>query len=472
MMARRCRPGAFEAMIKNPKNPALFLFFATAVLSVLLEGTAAAQKMFSPKLDLESAVSKAIESDPEIRSSQTLSKISKERIREARTGWGPTVQISQSFTRSNNPAFVFSSLLEQGRFTGANFSSNSLNQPDPLNNFRTSVSVRMPVFDQWQARSRSNRSTIEQHRAELQVEAVSQKVRFNVIKTYCGAILADELLKATDAAVRSAKENSRKTQDFVEVGMVAESDSLVASVELADVEQQKLEAQGAVVTTRAALNIAIGEKPEMLYELVGELQEKYFPEKAVSELVRIALEQRPDYQQARLAVDDSHEQTRSIRNRKLPSLDAFANLGYSSPDILKGSSDYTAGLALSYTVFDPGRKSRIEQSVLSEGVAASEKDRLKNQITLEVITADQNYQTARGKIRVSIRSVIQAEEALRILQDRYRSAISTFDAVLRAESALLRAKHELLKAKYEYYVSYAAILLATGGLTDASVFDH
>jgi len=131
-MARRCRPGAFEAMIKNPKNPALFLFFATAVLSVLLEGTAAAQKMFSPKLDLESAVSKAIESDPEIRSSQTLSKISKERIREARTGWGPTVQISQSFTRSNNPAFVFSSLLEQGRFTGANFSSNSLSGPLPV----------------------------------------------------------------------------------------------------------------------------------------------------------------------------------------------------------------------------------------------------------------------------------------------------------------------------------------------------
>jgi len=123
-------------------------------------------------------------------------------------------------------------------------------------------------------------------------------------------------------------------------------------------------------------------------------------------------------------------------------------------------------------VFDPGRKSRLEQAVLSEAVASAEKDRLTDQITLEVITADQNYRTAMAKIRVLIKSVIQAEEALRILQDRYRSAISTFDAVLRAEAALLRARHELLKAKYQYYVSYASVLLATGRLTDVDAFAH
>jgi len=459
-------------MKDDPKNRAFFPLLRAAVLFLVLTSPAAAQDMFSPKLDLESAVSRALESDPQLRGSRSLSKIAGERIKEARTGWQPAVQFGQSFTRSNNPVFVFGSLLEQGRFTASNFLSGSLDRPDALNNFRTSISVQAPILDQRQTRSRINRAKIERTRADLEIEAVSQKLRFDVIGKYCGAVLADELLKATSAAVRSARENSRKTQDFVEVGMVAESDSLVADVELANVEQQKLEAQSAVVRARAALNIAIGERPATMYRLVGDLQERYFPVEEEPELVRIALEQRADYRQSLLAVEDGREKTRSIRDQKLPRLDAFGNLGYSSSNIAKGSSDYTVGLSLSYTLFDPGRRSRVEQAALSENVASSEKDRLENQITLEVITADQDYRTARAKIHVSIKSVIQAEEALRILQDRYKASISTFEAVLRAEAALLRAKHDLLKAKYEYYVSYASVLLATGRLTDVRAFDN
>ena len=446
--------------------------FAAAVALLLFAGVAAAQSVFPPKLDLEAAVAKALESDPQIRASKTAEQIADARTREARTGRLPTVQFSQSFTRSNNPVFVFGSLLEQGRFAATNFDLNALNHPDGLNNFRSAVSIRAPIFDGWQTRTRVDRAKIGVTRAGLETEAVSQKLRFDVIRSFYGAILADELLKATNASVRSAKENSRNTKNFVDVGMVAESDSLVANVELANVEQQQLEAESAIVTTRAALNISMGERPATGFELVGDLQERYFPIEETGELVRIALEQRPDYRQAILTVEDSKKATRSARDQKLPRLDAFGNYGYSTSGVNRGSSDYTVGLSLSYMLFEPGRKERVEESTLAESAAVAAKDRLENQITLEVITADQNYRTARAKIQVSAKSVIQAEEALRILQDRYHNAISTFEAVLRAEAALLRAKHELLKAKYDYYISYASVLLATGRLTDVRTFDH
>ena len=210
------------------------LFVATIVL-LLFTGVAAAQSIFPSKLDLEAAVAKALDSDPQIRSSKTAEQIADVWSREARTGRLPTVQFSQSFTRSNNPVFVFGSLLEQGRFAASNFDLNALNHPDGLNNFRSSVSIRAPIFDKWQTRTRVDRAKLEVTRAGLATEAVSQKLRFDVIKTFYGAILADELLKATNASVRSAKENSRNTQNFVDVGMVAESDSLVANVELASV---------------------------------------------------------------------------------------------------------------------------------------------------------------------------------------------------------------------------------------------
>jgi outer membrane protein TolC len=36
---------------------------------------------------------------------------------------------------------------------------------------------------------------------------------------------------------------------------------------------------------------------------------------------------------------------------------------------------------------------------------------------------------------------------------------------------VLRSKHNLLSARYDYYVSYASVLLATGTLSDARVFN-
>jgi len=459
-------------MIGNWRNRVMYSPAAAVVLSMLLAGMATAQDVLSPKLNLEVAVSKALETDPQRRASETRSELAAERINEARTRWQPTVRFEQSLSRTNNPVGVFSSLLEQGRFTASNFSLNSLNEPNGLNNFRSSVLVRAPILDQRQSRSQIHRAKIERNKAGLQIEEVSQKLRFDVITKYFGAILAGELLNATVASVRSARENARKTQDFVEVGMVAESDSLVANVELANVEQQNLEAVSAVVRTRAALNIAIGESPAVKYQLVGNLQERYFQIEDEAELIRVALEQRPDYLRAELAVEDERVKTGSIKNEKLPRLDAFGNFAYNSPFIGKGSTDYTVGLSLSYTIFDPGRKSRLVQARLSESLAVAEQERLEDQVTLDVITACQNYRTARAKIQVSIKSVFQAEEALRILQYRYRSAISTFDAVLRSEAMLLRANHELLKAKYEYYISYASILLATGRLTDVRAFEN
>jgi outer membrane protein TolC len=441
--------------------------------AILINAAAAqiySQTVFAPKLTLATAVEEALTNNPQTRASQISTKIAEAKIAEAKTGRQPFVQFTQGFTRSNNPVFVFGSLLEQGRFGAANFALTSLNNPGAINNFRSNIGVRAPLFDQRQTESKVSRAVIERKRVELQAEVVRQQLRFDVIHSYYGAILAAQLLEVTDEAVTSAKENARKTKDMVDVGLVAESDSLVAEVELANTEQQKLEAESNIITTLAALNVAIGNKPDAVSELTERLQEKYFPVEPQDELLRIAFDERPDYRQAQLVIDSSREEARSIKNQMLPRLDAFGNVGYSSPYIGGGSSDYTVGLSFSYTVFDPGRKARLEQYAGAESVAELDKEKLANQITLEVIGALQNFKTARSKIQVSIKSVNQSEEALRIIQDRYKFGLTTFNEVLRAETAVARSKQNLLTARYQYYVSYASILLATGRLTDVGTF--
>ena len=54
----------------------------------------------------------------------------------------PKVNYSESWTRSDNPVFVFSSLLTQHQFGEQNFQIGPLNRPDFLNNFQSQVTRR------------------------------------------------------------------------------------------------------------------------------------------------------------------------------------------------------------------------------------------------------------------------------------------------------------------------------------------
>ena len=187
-------------------------------------------------------------------------------------------------------------------------------------------------------------------------------------------------------------------------------------------------------------------------------------------LIRTAFANRPDYISAGLAIEKSRRQTKAVKDLSLPRIDAFGNFGYSSPYITNGSSDYTVGVSLTYTLFDAGRKARREQAAEAETLADAEKQVLSNKIVMEVVRAFQTFKTAQEKIKVSIKSIAQADESLRIIQDRYKFGLTTFNEVIRSESALVRAKHNLLNARYEYYVAYASVLLATGQLTDVKAF--
>ncbi len=442
-----------------------------AALLLTIAAAIAAQTPNTPQLDLATAVEKAVSGNPIAKAADTRVKIADLKVREMMTGRRPSIQFSQSAVGSNNPVFVFGSLLEQGRFGPSNFSIDSLNKPDGLLNLRSLVSAQMPIFDQHQTRSRVKQAETGRSQTVLMAEAARQQLRFEVIRTFYGVILSRSMVGVSKDAITTAEANRKKTKDLVDVGMTTDADLLSADVEVANAVQRRLEAESELVTTLAAMNLTIGEAADMDRELKGELREKFFPVEDRAELIRLALENRPDYQRALLDIENSRLQSRAVRDQRLPRVDAFGNFGYSSPYITNGSTDYTVGVNLTYTIFDAGRKARTEAAIEAEALAGHERDNLANQIRLDVIRAHEAFKTSGEKIRVTIKSIAQADEALRIVEDRYRFGRSTFNEVLRAGSALTRAKQDLLNTRYEYYINYARLLLATGRLDDVRWFD-
>lgn len=127
-------------------------------------------------LTLPLAVELALKTNPLMRATASGREIADAQVQQARASRLPQVQLSETVTSGNNPVFVFGSLLEQGRFTQQNFNLPLLNNPDPLTNFRFGITVKAPLFDQWQSATRIKRAQLGQQQASAQTSQVEQQV--------------------------------------------------------------------------------------------------------------------------------------------------------------------------------------------------------------------------------------------------------------------------------------------------------
>ncbi len=444
----------------------VFVVFGALVIS----RSALAQLDNNQSLTIGRAVEIALGANPLTRVTDAGEDLAAAELSEAKSDRWLKLVGSTNFTRSNNPVFVFGSLLEQGRFGSTNFAINSLNHPDALNNFRSSLTVRLPISDQRQAETRISGARIKQQQADEQSTLVRQQIRFEVIKSYYGLLLNKEKLNVASEAVKTAEADVKRARDMFDAGVVVRSDLLAAQVQLSEFRQNQIQAAGELATALAAFNTALGVAVETPQQLAGELVNKTFRVGSTEQLIFTALENRSDFRRAVLSVRKSSVELKGARGEWLPRVEAFATTGASSSNFTSGSGDYAVGASVSFDIFDLGRKARIDKAKASESMAKAEQEHLASQIRFEVIRAYQQYISARERMNVVAETSAQASETLRIVQDRYHAGVTTVTELLRAQTALVRSRSDELTARYDLYVGYASLLLVTGGLNDVDMF--
>jgi outer membrane protein len=448
---------------------ALVQFYPGEITGVRAQGRSSVQTA-SDGLTLPGAIEIALRSNPLINVTSASRELADAQLGEARASRYPLLQLGQSFATSNNPVFVFGSLLEQGRFGPRNFDPRFLNNPDSLSNFRSSITFRLPLFDQKQSGTRISQARIGQQLSDSQRESVEQQIRFEVLRTYYGVLVAQAKKEVADEAVKSAAADVKRISDLVQAGVVVQSDSLSAEVQLAEFRQQQIQAEGDLVIAQAALNTVLGVAIDTSQKVTGQLGEKIFNTGTQTELIQLAVARRPDLARAGLSTKSSKERTRGARGEYLPRLDVFGTYGVSSQNLANGSSDYTVGASVTFNLFDAGRGARLKQARAAENAAAAEAENLAGQIRFEVVRAYQQYVSARERVSVAARAADQANEARRIVHDRYQAGLTTITEVLRSETTYVRARMSLLAARFDHYIGYANVLLATGRLTAVDEF--
>lgn len=435
----------------------------TTLALFVLAASLAAQEA----LTLRQAVDLALRSNPLVAAADAGEKEAEARIHQARSGYLPRLQFSESLQRGNNPVFVFSSLLTQHQFSQENFALGPLNRPDALSNYQSRLTVEQVLFDSRQTSRGVEAAHFTRQIAGEDTRRSHSDVILSVLRTYFGVQLAEKNLEVAQQSRESVQADLERAAFIYRSGRSTQADVLAVRVHLAAMREQEIRASNDLAVSRPALNDALGVSLDRAFELTTPLESNAAaPEAALEEYGRLAAEHRPEMRQAELAGSLARTQRQIAGSAYWPQV-AFQGIVEADRQNFRsnGGANWFTAVTLRWNLWTGGEtKARVEQARFAESRAAALRKRADSAIQLEVRKAYLDVRAAAQRVEVASAATAEAEEAYRIIQNRHQAGLTTVTELLRAETALAVARTRRLSAIYDYRVAAAALEHAAGTL--------
>ncbi|MGO9260809.1 MAG: TolC family protein [Bryobacteraceae bacterium] len=418
-------------------------------------------------MSLKDAVRLALDANKSMAASAAASKAAESRVAEARGGNLPKVNYSESWTRSDNPVFVFSSLLAEHQFGEQNFQVGPLNRPDFLNNFQSQLTADQTLYDAGRTRHAVRSAELSKDLTKEEGRRTEMDVIAGVIRAYYDALLGAEQLNATNQAMRSAEADLERAEAVRSAGMSTDADVLSIRVHLAGVREQQIRSGADLDVARAALNDALGVPLDTAHTLSTALTPLKLLVGLPADYEENALRERPEARQVKLATSLAESRAATARSTLLPQVGVHAAFEADRQRFYdSGGANWLVSIGVRWNLFNGfSDKARIEETRFALSRSEAEQERSGSAIRLQVRRAYAGLRAADQRIEVAQASVAAAEESLRITQNRYEAGMSNVTDLLRTETAVLEARTRRLSAIHDQRIAAAMLELAAGTLT-------
>jgi outer membrane protein len=432
-------------------------------LTLLLIWTTTSLAAAQVPLTLADAMARARTQHPTARAAAAGEREAERKVSEARSGYYPRIDVSQTWQRGDQPVFVFSSLLAQRRFGAANFAIDALNHPEPVNNYRSALTLEQPLVDGGLTHLATEDARLRQQAAQAGRARIDQDLALAAAQAYARLVQTQAVEAAARSAVEAAESDLARARERRDAGAVTEADVLAVTVHLARMRQQRIEAAGELRVARAQLNDAIGASLDEQFDPVLPAPSADLP--ALDALEREALKRRPEAREAALAMALATNGRRTAQAAFLPQVGFQAGYELNGADVRSEVSSWIVGVQVRVNLFRGlADQARVNVAREAETRQAAERERVLQQIRLDVRTAHARLEAARARVEVGRAALAEARESQRILRDRYESGMATITDLLRAAQAVLQAESEAITARVEETVNTVALDRAVGRL--------
>jgi outer membrane protein TolC len=424
---------------------------------VLAPGGARAQA----PLTLAAAIAEAMAANKGLAAVRSAGDEAKARIPQARAGYFPRIDFTEGWQRSDQPVFVFSSLLSQRRFTAENFAIDALNHPDPLSNFRVALTVEQTIYDGGRREAAIRRATLDDEMARLEIERTELDVRLSVVRAFGRALAARARRESAEAGVTTVEEDLRRAETRRDAGLETEANVLALRVRQAERTAERIRALSEEQVARAALNVVIGAGVDDARVLVEPAPVSARADAAGIEA--LALEHRPELKHADARRETAMAAHSAARSGFLPQLVAQGGVEANGDSFSERASSWLAGVQVRINLFAGGADAaRLRESTAAIARATAERAQLEADIRLQVRSAVAELESAIAREVAARQATDQARESHRMIRDRYEAGLAPASELLGASEAVLQAESLRIAALTGTYVSAAAVTRAAG----------
>jgi len=380
----------------------------------------------------------------------------------------PYLSASSQFTRSDQPVYVFGSLLGQGRFTAQNFAISSLNNPTYLNNVRSSLDLTWPLFTAFEGSTAKASGKLGLKQAQVRETWAAQQVRFQAIHAFLNALLQRELRKKLDERLTTARRMIAEADTLKNRGLVLGSDYYAARAILSGLEARYAGIERAEMAARQTLGILSGQDAVSPL-LSGSLSDTDIPVPPLEQCIDQALISRPDLEEARLENSRGALARKKENNSLLPQLTAFGTLETNTNDFDSNPASRLVGVRADLPIGDPSYAARRRRAQSQEDASRTQVSVLEEQIRLDVTQSWQALEGVRRSLPAARDARDNAQKSLELFRPLYRQGRQSVLEVLRAEENNFRAESAMLETLFQLHRGSAQLALAQGRMLPETV---
>ncbi|MBI4664869.1 MAG: TolC family protein [Nitrospinae bacterium] len=427
------------------------LFSFSATLSPLSAGA----------ITLSEALAIAMENNLEVRVAAAQKTAADESLSMARAGFMPTVEVSETYSKTNNPMYAFGARLNQERIAQQDFEPSALNNPEAMANWKTAVSLRQPLFAGGQIHNEYRKAESAARIAELDLGQTRREVAFRVVEGWLNLSLLNKSLETLEHSKSLALESLKVARNRVDAGMALNSDLLDMQINYERVRKEINATLANIQLAKSALKTLLGAG-----ELSPQFGEYTFEPGVVDvdESLKVAYENRADLQKTSAGVAMAGYDVKSAAGGFLPSVGLAADYEWNQEDLAKtGGESYMVAVEARWNLFSGGRDAARYKAARAVEEAHKFHERLlKDSIRTEVERDISGLKTAVENSVIALRQVSLAEESHRIISQQFIEGLKSSADLLASETQLERARLNKIASDHEMLLSRAKLDLTLG----------
>ena len=426
------------------------------LLLVLIATTMKGQLKTPSYISMDEVVNIATKQNSNISIAEMDQKISQAQYLQTDAVYLPQISLGYTAMVTNNPLNAFGFLLQQGVVSQQDFDPSKLNNPGATHNFGTSVDVKMPLLnlDMIYARKAAK---LQQEVYGFKQQYTEAYVAYETRKAYTQLQFAYTMRDILNSTLSDVKQIHRTVDNFYRQGLVQQSDLLNAQVQVSTVESYLSKAMSNIENASEGLNLLMNSGPE---------SPKVYSVDSLKQIISLPVEEtlienRPDIKAMEKALDATIMMEKSAKMALLPKLNAFGGYQFNDSKMFGfGKGSYLGGVSLSWNVFTGKQdQGKIKAAKLLKMKQEQQLNQMKDESRLELNTSLRSLSDSQKEIQKLQISVSQAEEALRILNNRYREGLVSTTDCLQSQAQLSQQRIALAQAVMNYNITHYYIQL-------------